>query len=231
SAAQASNARRSIGPEIRDGASAASRLTAAIVAAITAAGPTTASAASRRRRFDVRSAVAASPAPSARSDASLWVRTSAPASSGSVAAAAILRSESVASVTRPSARRIARTARGHSRSEPDAAIHGQFRRSAPGLLEKTRARADAHAAIAPAHTHASGWKPPCVAPSAGMRTSGIAATARCTPVILPAASARAYVSRVKVAVLTTSYPRSQDDPAGRFVADAVEHVRDLALEV
>ena len=34
-----------------------------------------------------------------------------------------------------------------------------------------------------------------------MRTSGIAATARCTPVILPAVSARAYVSRVKVAVV------------------------------
>jgi len=36
---------------------------------------------------------------------------------------------------------------------------------------------------------------------------------------------------VKVAVLTTSYPRSPDDPAGRFVADAVEHVRARGVEV
>jgi glycosyltransferase involved in cell wall biosynthesis len=38
---------------------------------------------------------------------------------------------------------------------------------------------------------------------------------------------------VKVAVLTTSYPRGVDDVAGRFVADAVEHVRmrGVAVEV
>jgi colanic acid/amylovoran biosynthesis glycosyltransferase len=36
---------------------------------------------------------------------------------------------------------------------------------------------------------------------------------------------------VKVAVLTTSYPRSPSDSAGRFVADAVEHVRTLGIEV
>jgi glycosyltransferase involved in cell wall biosynthesis len=36
---------------------------------------------------------------------------------------------------------------------------------------------------------------------------------------------------VKVLVLTTSYPRSPDDPAGRFVADAVEHVRSLGIDV
>jgi glycosyltransferase involved in cell wall biosynthesis len=36
---------------------------------------------------------------------------------------------------------------------------------------------------------------------------------------------------VKVAVLTTSYPRSADDPAGRFVADAVEHLRARGVEV
>jgi glycosyltransferase involved in cell wall biosynthesis len=36
---------------------------------------------------------------------------------------------------------------------------------------------------------------------------------------------------VKVTVLTTSYPRSVDDPAGRFVADAVEHIRDRGIEV
>jgi glycosyltransferase involved in cell wall biosynthesis len=35
---------------------------------------------------------------------------------------------------------------------------------------------------------------------------------------------------VRVAVLTTSYPRSADDPAGRFVADAVEHVRALGVD-
>ena len=35
----------------------------------------------------------------------------------------------------------------------------------------------------------------------------------------------AYLSPVKIAVLTTSYPRDARDPAGRFVADAVEHVR------
>ena len=36
---------------------------------------------------------------------------------------------------------------------------------------------------------------------------------------------------MKVAVLTTSYPRGPDDPAGRFVADAVEHVRALDVDV
>jgi len=38
---------------------------------------------------------------------------------------------------------------------------------------------------------------------------------------------------VKVAVLTTSYPRDRDDVAGRFVADAVEHARarGVAVEV
>jgi glycosyltransferase involved in cell wall biosynthesis len=36
---------------------------------------------------------------------------------------------------------------------------------------------------------------------------------------------------VKVAVLTTSYPRTAGDPAGRFVADAVEHVRRRGIEV
>ncbi len=36
---------------------------------------------------------------------------------------------------------------------------------------------------------------------------------------------------MKVAVLTTSYPRSADDPAGRFVADAVEHLRARGVEV
>jgi glycosyltransferase involved in cell wall biosynthesis len=36
---------------------------------------------------------------------------------------------------------------------------------------------------------------------------------------------------VKVLVLTTSYPRGPDDVAGRFVADAVEHVRERGIEV
>jgi len=36
---------------------------------------------------------------------------------------------------------------------------------------------------------------------------------------------------VKVAVLTTSYPRTSGDAAGRFVADAVEHVRGRGVEV
>jgi glycosyltransferase involved in cell wall biosynthesis len=36
---------------------------------------------------------------------------------------------------------------------------------------------------------------------------------------------------VKVAVLTTSYPRDEHDVAGRFVADAVEHVRARGVEV
>jgi glycosyltransferase involved in cell wall biosynthesis len=36
---------------------------------------------------------------------------------------------------------------------------------------------------------------------------------------------------VKVCVLTTSYPRGPEDPAGRFVADAVEHVRARGVDV
>jgi glycosyltransferase involved in cell wall biosynthesis len=36
---------------------------------------------------------------------------------------------------------------------------------------------------------------------------------------------------MKVAVLTTSYPRTREDVAGRFVADAVEHVRRRGVEV
>ena len=36
---------------------------------------------------------------------------------------------------------------------------------------------------------------------------------------------------MKVAVLTTSYPRRPGDAAGRFVADAVEHVRSRGVEV
>src|SRR5438128_12230237 len=36
---------------------------------------------------------------------------------------------------------------------------------------------------------------------------------------------------MRIAVLTTSYPRSADDVAGRFVADAVEHVRARGIEV
>ena len=36
---------------------------------------------------------------------------------------------------------------------------------------------------------------------------------------------------MRVAVLTTSYPRSSGDAAGRFVADAVEHVRSRGVDV
>ena len=36
---------------------------------------------------------------------------------------------------------------------------------------------------------------------------------------------------MKVVVLTTSYPRSTEDVAGRFVADAVEHLRAAGVEV
>ena len=36
---------------------------------------------------------------------------------------------------------------------------------------------------------------------------------------------------MKVAVLTTSYPRDADDVAGRFVSGAVEHVRARGVEV
>ena len=36
---------------------------------------------------------------------------------------------------------------------------------------------------------------------------------------------------MRVAVLTTSYPRYPGDAAGRFVADAVEHVRSRGVDV
>jgi colanic acid/amylovoran biosynthesis glycosyltransferase len=36
---------------------------------------------------------------------------------------------------------------------------------------------------------------------------------------------------VKIVVLSTSYPRTADDPAGRFVADSVEHVRSRGVDV
>ena len=36
---------------------------------------------------------------------------------------------------------------------------------------------------------------------------------------------------MRVAVLTTSYPRSPGDAAGRFVADSVEHVRERGIDV
>jgi glycosyltransferase involved in cell wall biosynthesis len=39
------------------------------------------------------------------------------------------------------------------------------------------------------------------------------------------------VTLMKVAVLTTSYPRSPEDVVGRFVADAVEHVRGRGVTV
>ena len=36
---------------------------------------------------------------------------------------------------------------------------------------------------------------------------------------------------MKIAVLTTSYPRYEGDPAGSFVADAVEQLRARGVEV
>ena len=36
---------------------------------------------------------------------------------------------------------------------------------------------------------------------------------------------------MKVVVLTTSYPRDAGDAAGRFVADAVEHLRERGVDV
>jgi glycosyltransferase involved in cell wall biosynthesis len=36
---------------------------------------------------------------------------------------------------------------------------------------------------------------------------------------------------MKIAVLTTSYPRSSDDPSGRFVADSVDHMRARGIQV
>lgn len=40
-----------------------------------------------------------------------------------------------------------------------------------------------------------------------------------------------YSRRVRVLVLTTSYPRGPEDPAGRFVADSVELARSAGIEV
>src|SRR6266511_730495 len=39
------------------------------------------------------------------------------------------------------------------------------------------------------------------------------------------------VTSMRIAVLTTSYPRTPGDAAGRFVRDAVEHVRARGVEV
>src|SRR5476651_1590450 len=44
-------------------------------------------------------------------------------------------------------------------------------------------------------------------------------------------SLTSIVDAVKVAVLTTSYPRDADDMAGRFVADAVRGARAAGVEV
>ncbi len=46
-----------------------------------------------------------------------------------------------------------------------------------------------------------------------------------------AALSRSIVPAVKVAVLTTSYPRDEDDAAGRFVANAVESARAGGVDV
>ena len=53
-----------------------------------------------------------------------------------------------------------------------------------------------------------------------------ATLAAALPVVLAAGAAR-----MKVLVLTTSYPRTPDDVAGVFVRDAVEHLREAGVEV
>src|SRR4029077_15445284 len=40
---------------------------------------------------------------------------------------------------------------------------------------------------------------------------------------------RGLLSQMKIVVLTTSYPRHEGDPAGNFVADAVERLRERAV--
>src|SRR5918912_1151897 len=47
----------------------------------------------------------------------------------------------------------------------------------------------------------------------------------------PAWNMRIRRGRLRIVVLTTSYPRSPGDAAGRFVADAVEHVRERGVDV
>ncbi len=42
---------------------------------------------------------------------------------------------------------------------------------------------------------------------------------------------RAYCGRMRVAVLTTSYPRDERDVAGAFIRDAVQHLRAAGVEV
>src|SRR5207248_9408072 len=42
---------------------------------------------------------------------------------------------------------------------------------------------------------------------------------------------RPAVAHVKLAVLTTSYPRAPGDSAGRFVADSVDHLRARGIDV
>jgi len=62
--------------------------------------------------------------------------------------------------------------------------------------------------------------------------AGPAAHCRCSPgTVAWAQRADRAAGGLKVCVLTTSYPRGPEDPAGRFVADAVEHVRARGIEV
>src|SRR5207244_3226698 len=54
---------------------------------------------------------------------------------------------------------------------------------------------------------------------------------RSNPIGHAARFERVGIGSMKVAVLTSSYPRTPGDTAGRFVADAVEHVRERGIEV
>src|SRR5207245_7283195 len=76
-----------------------------------------------------------------------------------------------------------------TRSAPAASNHHQSRRSRSAPSPRTSPSAAAHAASAPDQTQASGRNPPWTAPSAGIRRSGIAATA-CSPRPFACASAR-----------------------------------------
>src|SRR3954470_9940421 len=113
-----------------------------------------------------------------------------------------------------------------------AAAQGHSRRSAPDAESAVTATAHPQAARAPLQIQASGEKPPWARERAGTSTSGTAATRRRMrrPFSRPRWSA-IRCRRVKVAVLTTSYPRSGDPIAGRFVADAVEGIRAQGIEV
>src|SRR3954471_1418667 len=72
--------------------------------------------------------------------------------------------------------------------------------------------------------------------SHGRARSTIQALYACAPAMASRSWASASgtpgrIGSVRVCVLTTSYPRSREDAGGRFVAEAVEHLRAAGLEV